>query len=828
LTAGSSITAFGNTTGTVSGNIVENSATIRNLSIGSGTNNGTVVLSGNNTYRGRTSISAGSLSVATINSVVGGTASSNMGAPTTVDNGTVNLGSGENAGTLIYTGAGETTDRVLNLNGTTGGGAVTQNGTGLLKFTSDLTATGAGLKNLTLQGSGTGEIAGRVVDNSSLNLTGVVKTGTGTWILSAANDYKGRTSVNNGILSVSSINSVTGGTATSNLGAPTTVENGTINLGNTTSTGELLYTGTGETTDRVINLAGTTGGGIITNNGTGLLKFTSDLTATGLGNKTLTLQGSGNGEFAGAIVSSTGFNTGVAKSGTGTWTLSGANTYTGTTTVNDGTLRLAGVGLLSGGPLTMNGGILDLNGTTQTVGTLSGASGAVIRNGAAATNITFTYNQAASGTYAGIIEDGNGTLAVTKGGTFTSTLTGMNTYTGLTTVSEGALVVGSNTALGSAVAGTLVQNTARVILADGVTVTGEEITIQGQGGGNGALQAFANSTATWNGNVKTVGTDVRLGAQAGGHLIINGDIGRAEGSTTSTITFRTVGDASTSGAELENTGVTLGGIYNLANINIFQGFVKIGASDRIADTTVVTLGTTASENIRQRFDLNGFNETIAGITTAGSAPSATHEVTNTSATASTLTLNSGTNRTFGGVVTGNLAIVKAGNNTVTFSGINSYTGNTTVNAGTFNVTGQLNGGGSLNVVTGATFTLGSAGVFQFNIGENGVNNVISGAGTTNLNGFLNFNLSFASIAEGNAWDLFETTGATSWNLAGVTSSAGNFTNNSGIWTLDEDGRSWSFDQTSGVLSLVQVPEPSQMLLTLGGLAGFALRRRRAI
>ena len=57
--------------------------------------------------------------------------------------------------------------------------------------------------------------------------------------------------------------------------------------------------------------------------------------------KTLTLQGStaGTGEFGGAIVdNSVGNTTAVTKAGTGTWTLSGANTYTGGTTVNAGTL----------------------------------------------------------------------------------------------------------------------------------------------------------------------------------------------------------------------------------------------------------------------------------------------------------------------------------------------------------------------------------------------------------------------------------------------------------------------------------------------------------
>ena len=94
---------------------------------------------------------------------------------------------------------------------------------------------------------------------------------------------------------MSSLNKVTAGSASSSLGAPTTVANGTIAIGSTTSAGTLIYTGVGETSDRVINLSGTTGGAVVENDGSGPITLTSALTATGAGVKTLTLQGSNTG-----------------------------------------------------------------------------------------------------------------------------------------------------------------------------------------------------------------------------------------------------------------------------------------------------------------------------------------------------------------------------------------------------------------------------------------------------------------------------------------------------------------------------------------------------
>ena len=179
----------------------------------------------------------------------------------------------------------------------------------------------------------------------------IKKCGPGTLQLSGNNTYSGQTILESGTLSVASLNNYAKGKGKpgSSLGAPQDIEAGEIVIGEEGKDGAcaLIYTGTGESSDRVMNLAGKNATVTFEQSGTGLLKLTSNLLISGYGaSKTIALKGdtAGAGEFSGAISNphdrAGKATTSVTKAGKGTWALSGANTFTGPTTVKQGTLAL--------------------------------------------------------------------------------------------------------------------------------------------------------------------------------------------------------------------------------------------------------------------------------------------------------------------------------------------------------------------------------------------------------------------------------------------------------------------------------------------------------
>ncbi len=154
---------------------------------------------------------------------------------------------------------------------------------------------------------------------------------------------------------------------------------------------------------------------------------------------------------------------------------------------------------------------------------------------------------------------------------------------------------------------------------------------------------------------------------------------------------------------------------------------------------------------------------------------------------------------------------------MTFSGTNTYTGNTTV--------------------TGGTLSLADNAQLRFTIGATGVNNLLtqSGTGTVSLDGDFVFDLSNAGTTIGNSWTLTSGTINYGGSLGtfSVLSTAGAFTetfSGSRIWTYTNDltSATYEFSELNSQLTVV-VPEPSTYaMLALSGLgfAGYVIRRRR--
>ena len=354
---------------------------------------GALVLSATNTYSGQTTIAGGVLRI----------------------NAAANLGDASATNTLRFNGAGatlESTANTYNL-GTSRAVTLTTNGTFQVDAGSVLTVDGAV--------SGTG---------------GLGKTQTGTLILAGANTYSGPTTIDAGTVRISAGN----------------------NLGDASATNTIIInTATLESTANTYNLGSNRA---ITLNGTGTVQV--DATSV------LTIDG---------VISGVGA---LTKTQTGTLVLSGANTYSGQTTITGGIVKIGAANSLGdasatntiriAGTLESTGGIYNLGANrsvTMTGGTTlqSDAGTLTVDGGITNTNATLTVTGAGNVNLSGPF--GGSTGGLTKTGAGTLTLGGNNSYSGVTALNGGTVVIGSSTAFGTGTADITTATSAPTIQGDG-------------------------------------------------------------------------------------------------------------------------------------------------------------------------------------------------------------------------------------------------------------------------------------------------------------------------------------------------------------------------
>ncbi|EBV1402472.1 AIDA autotransporter-like protein ShdA, partial [Salmonella enterica subsp. enterica serovar Kedougou] len=365
----------------------------------------------------------------------------------------------------------------------------------------------------------------------------------------------------------------------------------------------------------------------------------------------------------------------VVKSGDETLTLSGTNTYSGGTLISGGTLVASNVEALGTGDVT-NDAVLELN-TGGTFDNAISGSGQVVKSG----DKMLTLSGANSYSGGTLISDGtlvasnvealgtgdvtnNATLELNTGGDFTNnisgsgqvvksgdkmlTLSGSNTYTGGTTINDGMLVATSVEALGSGD----VTNDAVLALNTGGDFANNI-------GGTGSVVKSGDETLTLSGS----------NTYTGGTLISSGTL------VANDVNALGTGDVTDNATLMLNTG---GDFIN-----------NIGGTGRVEKSGDDTL------------TLSGTNSYTGGTTISGGTLVATNvEALGTGDVTNNATLELNTGGDFTNNISGSGQVVKSGDETLTLSGANSYTGGTLISSGTL-VANDVNALGTGDVTDNA-------------------------------------------------------------------------------------------------------------------------------
>lgn len=537
-------------------------------------------------------------------------------------------------------------------------------------------------------------------------------------------------------------NNLQGGTQTRS--GTTTLSSGTIRISTSISlfgTGAVTLNGGAigsfNTTGRTIGSNDVSIGGNIQIGGsgvlsTGFIQFNGPVNLGGATREiTAIASGVSSGSGSGAVFTGIVSNGGITKAGSGILTLNNnGNTFTGATTINAGNLAISQSALLNSSSVSLaaSGAQLSLgqNGAgTHTVNNLSGVAGSSIRTdftlSGTNANRSLTVNQSTDGTFAGsFTEGGSRAITIIKTGTAKLTLSGTGGYTGGTTVSQGTLAaITNNGALGGS--GTVTINDTNTGANDTALLLGNitmarPVTVANEGSGTTTLGANGGAALPTFSGAITLARDVTLdGTGNTDRLTFTGGIGGTGNVTISGGTNRVV---------FATVANTYDGSTSVSANSVLQ--LSTGAASTasfIPDTSVLTVNSGGIVKLAKGAN----SETIGGL--SGSGKVRGHEAV--TGIASALVINGGGSQNFGGVLEdggasgSTLSLTKIGTGTQTLSGINTYSGATSITEGTLALSGSgsIVNSSTINVAAGATLDVSSA---TFTLG---VDQTLTGAGT---------------------------------------------------------------------------------------------------
>jgi fibronectin-binding autotransporter adhesin len=564
------------------------------------------------------------------------------------------------------------------------GGDVTNNSTSLETLNSAMATTA--VRTVTMTSGGGDVVLGGVISGTAGEIT----------------------LAGSGVLTLSGTNTYTGGT--------TVTANTTLNFNNTKAIGTGTLTITGGTLDN-------TSAAAITNADNNAQHWNGDFAFTGtqnlnLGTGAVTLNASRQVTVnagtltVGGVISGSTF--GLTKAGTGTMILNGVNTFTGATTVNDGALELGTTGTInSTSAVNINGGTLDLEGNNKitdtaavTIGTSTSAGTLLTFSSSSDTvgavtlvNGSITQLSTLTGSSYNVQEGSISTILAGSGGltknatsvqsnpTDSVILLSLNTYTGITTINEGVLNVGS--------------------LANGGTASGI-----GKSSNAAANLVINGGTLEYTGIGESTDRLFTLGTN-GGALAAN-----AAGA----IDFTNTGAVVLSGTNTART-LTLTGIDNFANT------LALAVGDNGSGATSLAKGGSGT------WILSGSNTYSGGTTVSlgtlqGTTTSLQGNITNNAA----LVFSQSTSGTYAGKLSGTGRVTITGGGTVIFSGSNTYSGFTSISGSTLSIssTGSINGTSLIQIGNGTLNTSANdvlSDTAEVDVGESG-----GLVGTLNLNG----------------------------------------------------------------------------------------------